>query len=279
MAIRLLYPDFFLFLDRLPGCTDTWQLYRETYFEPHRELLSAYARQVMRLDEDAWRSRVCAVRPEHYSQLRELVEREDVPALVEDALTRCAAAARQDAIPDVALLVGFFSPDAFLFRVEERLCVGVGMERWRDFDALPMFIAHEFAHYLRRSALGDADESLAEAVAAEGVATAFSQRVYPERRLHQHLRTSPGRLRWWREHASLLWGKVVPHLSSARADIMHRFMAGDPESVLSRCGVYLGYTSVVAYATSAGLEVSDPAVVTAPPSVLLPEAAYPRPRK
>lgn len=270
MSIHLLYADFFRFLDRLPDCADPWELYREIYLEPHREVLTAYIQQVMRVDEETWRLRAQAVRPQHYSQLREVAETQDLPSLVEETLSRCAAAAREVPGPDVVLLVGFFSPDGFLFRVREKLCIGIGMERWRDFDLLPLFVAHEYGHYLRRNRLGDADTSLAEAIAAEGVAIAFSQRVYPQRPLHQHLRTSSARLRWWREHASLLWGKVMPHLRTTRPDIIHRFLAGDAESVLSRSGAYLGYTSVAAYAASAGLEVGDPRVISAPAAALLP---------
>jgi hypothetical protein len=282
VTINLLYPDFFSFLDALAAGAEPWRAYRQFYFEPHREILSAYLSKVMRLPGQALKERVRAVRPQHYAQLRELVTRADLVAVTRQAIRRCQRAARYAPPPQVALLVGFFSPDAFLFKVSRRWCIGVGLERWRELDALPLFLAHEYGHYLRRLAISPPTGgfTLAEAIASEGVAVAFSRHIYPERSLAEHLRVPPARLRWWQQHASLLWSKALPRLGSSSPRVIQTFVSGDPRTNLSRCAAYLGCAAIAARLAQSPsrLSAADRRITQAPASQVLDQARRGIPR-
>jgi len=274
LTIHLLYPDFFSFLDALAGGAQPWRAYRQLYLQPNRAILSAYASQVMRIPRNAWRERVNDVKPQHYAQLRELAQRTDLRAVSRQAIERCQSAVRRwphpVPPPQVALLVGFFSPDAFLFRVSGSWCIGVGLERWKDFDALPIFIAHEYGHYLRRLAVRNR-RTLQEAIASEGAAVAFSRRIYPQRPLEEHLRVSPARLRWWRDHEALLWNEAARLRRSNDPRVIQTFLGGDPRSKLSRCAGYLGHSAIARLLSGplAGLDAADREAIQAPAARLV----------
>jgi len=274
LTIHLLYPDFFFFLDALAAGAEPWKAYRQLYLGPNRAVLSAYASQVMRLPRNAWRERVEDVKPQHYAQLRELVQRTDLPAVSRQAIQRCQSAVRHwpnpVPPPQAALLVGFFSPDAFLFRVSGSWCIGVGLERWRNFDALPIFIAHEYGHYLRRLAVRSR-RTLQEAIASEGAAVAFSQRMYPQRPIEEHLRVSPARLRWWRDHEAFLWKEAARLRRAPDPRAIQTLLGGDPRSKLSRCAGYLGCSAIARLLAGplAGLDAADREVVQSSAARLL----------
>jgi hypothetical protein len=271
--VNLLYPDFFLFLEDLQRGADAWHAYCEHYLQKHERILRDYWQQVLGLPESEWKARVERVQPSHYAHLRELVQKTDLQAIVGEALGRCLAVCPPSLIqgrreaPAVSLLVGFFSPDAFLFQVQGEWHIGIGLERYRDFELLPILVAHEYGHWLRRLSVKN-NETVAEKLVGEGVAVAFSRAAYPEKPLAAHLRVSPGRLRWWQDHASLLWQRLMPHLD-ARSDRMVRewFASPDRESdgerVFARAAGYLGYSAVSAYAASKGLSFTQREIISA----------------
>jgi hypothetical protein len=265
--INILYPAFFLFLDDLVKGAEAWNAYCERYLQKHEQILRDYWQQVLGLPEAEWRARVERIQPSHYAHLRELVQKTDLQALATEALGRCLAVSPRLEAPPVSLLVGFFSPDAFLFQVQGEWHIGIGLERYRDFELLPIFVAHEYGHWLRRLYV-ERKETVAEKLAAEGVAVAFSRSAYPEKPFAAHLRVSPRRLRWWQDHASLLWQRLMPHLN-ARTDRMVREWFASPardsegERVFARAAGYLGYSAVSAYAASKGLSPTDSEIVSA----------------
>jgi hypothetical protein len=273
--VNRLYLDFFLFLDDLERGADSWQAYCERYLRKHENILRSYWQQVFGLPDAQWKARVELVQPSHYAQLRELVQQADLPALVREALGRCLAVPPRSEAPPVSLLVGFFSPEAFLFRVEAEWHIGIGLERYRDFQLLPVFIAHEYGHWLRRSHV-ERNDTVAEKLVAEGIAVAFSRSAYPEKLLAAHLGVSPGRLRWWQDHASLLWQRLMPHLESRSESVAREWFAcpaGESEGacpersrgehVFARAAGYLGYSAVSAYAASKGLSATDSEIISA----------------
>jgi hypothetical protein len=156
MLINLL-PDFFAILDS----TDRIAAYR-TYFERHRPLLQAYWHNYV-IDPDSphfvdvVRSTVMADR----SDLRGMLERTDVMALVRESEARCRELLGADVDFDVVVMAGVGAANAGELVVDGRgiafLCLehftgvanpdtqGLGL----DPELIPMWLAHELAHVIR----------------------------------------------------------------------------------------------------------------------------------
>jgi hypothetical protein len=253
--IRDLSGDFFRFLDALAAGGDAWPLYRRHYLERHRSIINALREQVLGIDWAAWRERVERVRPGHYGGLRALLAGADLRAMGAETLRRCRAAlpcgrpARRstgrggDRAPEVSLVVGFFSPDAFLIRVHGRRHIAVGLERLRSLNRIPLLIAHEYGHWARRRLRPRDDGTLGERMASEGVSIVLTRAVYPRRPLATHLGVSRSRLNALQEAETAGWEAVAGHLDDADPGVVQRFLSGvGPGAGLPpRMGVYLGH--------------------------------------
>lgn len=174
MLINLL-PDFFSILDS----TDRIAAYR-SYFERHRALLQAYWHNYV-IDPDSphftdvVRSTVMADR----SDLRGMLERTDIVALVRESEARCRELLAADVDYDVVVMVGVGAANAGELVVNSRgiafLCLehftgianpdtqGLGL----DPELMPLWLAHEMAHVVRYTSPQSRSE-LRSLVAAEG---------------------------------------------------------------------------------------------------------------
>jgi len=246
MPVEALYGGFFRFLDALDQSAEAWSAYRRHYLEPNRAVLDAAWRQCVGLDAEARRARVERVRPEHYAHLRELLAVEDPAPLAGEALNRCRRALDMQDEPTVHLLVGFFSPDGFVFRVGAQWQVGIGLERYKTWRPLPIIVAHEVAHWVRRRLRPHDATTVGDRMVSEGLSVAFSRAVYPERPLREHLHMSPASLRWLGEHERNLWRRVRRRLDAPEPGLLF----GPGADVRSgreappRSWVYLGYRAV-----------------------------------
>jgi hypothetical protein len=271
MPIRPLYRGFLRFLDTVRPGSDAWGAYQRHYLEPNRAVLDAAWNQCVGLDEDSRRARVRRVRPEHYAHLRELLGGEHPVPIVREALDRCREVLRMETEPTVDLLVGFFSPDGFVFRVGAEWEIGIGLERYRSWHLLPIVIVHEVAHWVRRRRRPEAGATVAERMAAEGLSVAFSQAVYPERPLAEHLRLSRQSLEWLEAHEASLWRLVRRRLEAAEPALLF----GPTADVRSgreappRSWVYLGYRAVSAFLVASDERWPSEAALALPAPALL----------
>ncbi len=242
MKIHPLYLDFFRFLEEMTG-GDPWPSYRRLYLEPHEEFLSAYWETFDHFDREQIADRVRAIKKEDYSHLRALVSMRDPAALAEKALGKCEEIFPLDPVPPVYLFVGFFSADGATVQVRQSPVIALGLERFRDFQEIPLLVAHEYCHCAQKALLPAAvtgeDGPLLHRMIAEGLAVLFTQLVYPDLPLHRHLFLSPERLRWGRENQEAL-------LELAGADLAEKklvsvfFGPGDPNAGLPpRLGYFL----------------------------------------
>lgn len=269
MPVNLAYRDFLKALDAIEGGADPWDAYQHYYARRHRALLEAYWRQCWGSDEARERELVREMRPQDYRALRESLAVSNIEVLAREALERCAPLVNLPE-PQADLLVGRFSPDAFLFRVGGQWHIGVGLERFAQFSSLPLLIAHEYGHYARRM-LAPEPRTVGDRVIAEGASVAFAEAAYPERRLTRHLRMTPRRVHEIRELEPRLWAALAPCLDAedveAFAGVLYsgRRWQGFPP----RFGCCLGYWAVRHFAHARGESVVSRAVLAAGSATIL----------
>jgi hypothetical protein len=263
MPINPAYRDFIKALDAIERGVEAWAAYEQFYFAPHRQVLEAYWRQCWGADDERMREMVREIRPGDYRALRQAVDSVEIERLAEGALRRCAALVDLPE-PQVDLLVGRFSPDAFLFKVEGAWHIGIGLERFAHFASLPLYTAHEYGHYARRL-LAPELATLGDFLVAEGIAIAFSRAAYPELPLARHLRLTPRRIHEIRELEPELWEALRPNLNAPDADAFAGVLYGARrwKGFPPRFGICLGYWAAAHFAEAHGVSAPDPQVLAA----------------
>jgi len=272
MPVNPAYRDFIAALDAIGRGADHWDAYDQHYLRRHRDILRAYWRQCWGADDERVREIVREMRPGDYRALREALEHADIEPLAQEALDRCAPLVDLPE-PQVDLLVGRFSPDAFVLDVEGSWHIGVGLERFAHFSGLPLFIAHEYGHYARRMLAGP-PQTLGDLLIGEGAAVAFAETAYPSQPLARHLRMKPRRVHEIRQQEPRLWQALKPHLQAhdigAFAGVLYggRGWSGFPP----RAGACLGYWAVQEFAQARGQPAASRAVLAAVSASII--AAY-----
>lgn len=209
MAVFPIYRDFLRFLDALSEGELPWEAYRRYYLNLHRSFLSACWR-AFGIDEGALRTRVERIKRGDYGPLEASVEVEPPEVTVTEALEGCFRLVPPPEEPEVYLMVGFFSPDAFVIEAGGEPKVGFGLERFRDFGLLGLLTAHEYAHWFRRIRLGfPKDGDTREKLVSEGLAVLFSSYAFPELPPYKLLRLPRARWNWCVENEAMLWEKVL----------------------------------------------------------------------
>lgn len=245
MSVHPLYEDFLRFVDALAaGGGEAWTLYEQYYLDPNREVLSAWWDQCLGFPEETWQSRVNRLCPEQYELLRAIISGEDLAALAQSALAHCAEVLPLEVMPEVYLLVGFFSPDGFAFRVKGDWAIGIGLERLTGSRLIPILIAHEYAHCARRRLFSPV--TLRERLIEEGFAVALAARAFPDRPEADHLLMRPGQVSALRQYQTELWTALEQYLDSGDEAVAARVLYGQAETREwpSRAGVYLGWQLV-----------------------------------
>lgn len=257
--IRDLSGDFFRFLDEAAAGGDAWALYRRHYLDRHREVVNALREQVLGIDWAAWRDRVERVKPRDYGGLRAMLAGTDLGAVAAETLRRCREALPCGGLPDVYLVVGFFSPDGFLIRLGGRWQIAIGLERLRGSKQVPALVAHEYGHWARRRLRPEEADTLGERMASEGVSIVLTRQLYPSRPLAEHLGVHRSRLNALQEAETAGWQAVAPHLNDTDPGAFQSFLSGvRPDRGLPpRIGVYLGYRAARALQRRQGSALPD----------------------
>jgi len=244
MAVHCLYPDFFRFLDTLgeegEQQPSRWDRFERLYFGKHAEILSNLWFECQTYSRDNIRERVSAVKREDYGELASALLRYDLPGATEAVLERCAGLAGP--VPaDVYLLVGFFSPDAFVADFGGRPSFCVGLERFRTFRHYPVLLSHEYCHLLAARRQGRPAEDVVQRAVGEGLAVYFSRLAFPDEREHACLFMEERRFR------DLL--SRYPGAREAAEELgKRRESGGEP-----RTGYFLGYMLVREYVEKTGI--------------------------
>jgi hypothetical protein len=250
MPIYSIYQDFYTFLEAA-GTTedDLWDLYKRFYFQPHRSFFRAYWSTFFpHMDLGGLQDRVRQIRCGHYTALRQLTGNGQAERIIADALSRCRKLLTDVPEPEVYLSIGFFSADGFIVDLDDHPVIGIGLERYRNFDLLGIILAHEYCHYTRRLARGPSVGSdvivPGEKLLAEGMSVVFSRHVFPVHKLEDHLLMSRDRLSWCQRNRDRLESLLSQEMDPpCLIDIL--FGRGDPDAgIPPRTGMYLGYRLV-----------------------------------
>lgn len=256
-----IYRDFLEFLKKLSGDGDPWELYTKCYLNPHRDFLLSYWESFPLMGLDQVRQRVERIKRSDYANLQSLLLRENPEAIVGGALRRCEAVFPAPEEPDTYLIVGFFSSEGFVIQYKGKPVVGMGLERFKDFRSLGLIFAHEYCHYLR-SLTGKRKDSLekrnlGETLLSEGLSVLFSQLVFPERTLPEHLLISRARLNWCITNEEWLKSLVRSELDS-RKQVSVLFNAGSEElDIPPRVGHYIGYSLLKEHQVKTGETLAE----------------------
>lgn len=250
MPLYLLYRDFVRFLQALDRKEDPWECYQRHYLQPHQDFLFAYWRCFQWMDLEQITQRVRRVRRGDYCSLETPPGGQPPEQIARETLRRCQQIVATATEPEVYLFVGFFSADAFVMPFKGKPVIGVGLERFKDFSSLGIILAHEYCHWLRQCKIGNQPPTLGNKLLSEGLATVFSQLVFPHSPLHKYLFLSPERVSWCRQNLPILLKLIQPELNSYRLTALF-FKKGNSE-IPPRTGNYLGYRFVAEYMTRCG---------------------------
>lgn len=127
-----------------------------------------------------------AVTYEHYSYLETLTKRNPPERIVKSSIVKCISIIPVNQKVECYIIIGFFSADGFSIMVKGKPVIGIGLERMQDFSNLDIITAHEYAHLLR-IIYGFESKNLIERTISEGIATVFSQVVFRDKPLPEHL--------------------------------------------------------------------------------------------
>ncbi len=245
ITIYSLYKDFFTFV--LPATSDLWGAYRRYYLEPHKDFMESYLKSFPHLTEENLADRVRNIKKEDYSPLIELLDSCEVEGIINSTLQKCKKLLPRIDLPDVYLIIGFFSPDGFVLEVKNKPVIGIGLERFFDFDGLPVVLTHEYGHYGLRWLRGieGKNPTLLEVLLAEGLSIAFSKAVFPDKPLYKLLFFSQERLNWCRQNEGYLWKCIERDFKSTDIEVIGKYLSGIGEGEIPpRVGYYLGYRLV-----------------------------------
>ena len=256
MPIYPIYKDFMKFLNRLDKGENQWEAYQKYYLEPHRDFLLNYWQYLSDIGFEAIKQRVKRIKENHYSNLKSLLAQEIPEKIVENAYRRCKEIISPPYEPDIYLMVGFFSSEGFVIEFRNKPIIGIGLERFRDFNLLDIVFAHEYAHWLT-SSLSNANNptgTLGNILLREGLAFVFSKLAFPNKPLYKHLFLSRARLNWCIANEEHLIAIAKLKINSATA-VSNFFKLGDNElGIPPRAGNYVSYRLVERYLSSQGRE-------------------------
>lgn len=245
---HFIYKDFLKFLDALEN-ESAWEAYEKYYYYPHQEFLDSYWRTFDWMDREQIRARVRKVKRGDYSTLISLLDGTDLEGMAGEILSKCMAVLKAPEEPHVYFMVGFFSADGFVLEHNGRPVIGFGLERYKSWRLLPILFAHEYAHFLRHLLrsdepyMCDENRSVSRSLLSEGISMVFSQRVFPEYSLSEHLFLSNERLRWCQENEGYLRDLFGQALNGKIGGTLLR--NGDAKNgIPPRVGNYSGYSIV-----------------------------------
>ncbi|UCE19363.1 MAG: hypothetical protein JSV84_03185 [Gemmatimonadota bacterium] len=252
-----IYKDFLRFLDALET-EGAWEAYTKYYYDPHKEFLDSYWRTFRWMDLHQIQQRVTKVKKQDYSTLVRLLSEIDLENTVKNVLAKCTNVLEIQEEPAVYFMVGFFSADGFVLEHKGKPVIGFGLERFKSWRLLPLLFAHEYAHFLRHVLRSDEPyicdgvDGVSRSLLSEGISMVFSEVVFPEYALNDHLFLSRERLLWCQENDEYLRDLVGQALKGEWDVALVR--NGDAKiGVPPRVGNYIGYNFVKRFLEKQGV--------------------------
>jgi len=256
MPIHSLYRDFFRFLSVYKKREDPFEAYQHYYLNPHKRFLTSYWKHFRYFDERQIENRVRSIKPGDYSLLQELLFHNSPEKICLETLKRCLEVkgfsenkepSQIPPEPHIYLFVGFFSADGFVLKLDDIFIMGFGLERYKSFKSLPIIFTHEYGHYLQKLGIAKykakrdyREGTVGEFLLSEGLAFSFSIKVFPERKLFEHLFLSYQTCNWCIENERRLMEKVRPFLDKP-AEYNSIYFIEKERNIPSRSLNYVAY--------------------------------------
>jgi hypothetical protein len=226
----------------------TWSAFRRYYYNQHRDFLTSLWQDYQGFTERNIRERVGDIKKEDYADLEEALKLYDVEEETRNTVLHCKTIYYDPDQCNVYLYIGFFSPDAFVFKYGEDFVICVGLERFHDFRDYPVLLAHEYFHYVQNRLTGRQPADLAESLVSEGLCVYFSKMAYPSRKEHVYFFLTENNCRYLDSH----YPDILKNLKST--DGRERLFGPMHGPYPGRAGYFVGYRIVSEYL---GGEVRD----------------------
>jgi hypothetical protein len=249
MNILSLYRDFFTFLEKITPDSSKWEIYLTHYFKPHQEFLENYFSHFPLIDVSNLKERVERIKASDYSPQKHLTAACPPENIITEAYEKCRDIVSSKKEPEVYLLIGFFSPDAFVMNFKGKPVICFGLERFKDFRLVKILFAHEYAHFLLNLSKGEVpgDKRLKWLLISEGIGTYFSSLAFPESNISDHLLMRRDRLNWCQEQEDYLRDIYCSGRFSSE-ELIDFYRKGNQElDIPPRAGKYLGLQAVKKY--------------------------------
>ncbi len=186
MKIYCLYRDFFVFLRIINLEKDTWGAFRRYYYDKHPDFLSYLWHTYQGYTARNIRERAGMIKKEDYADVENLLKIYDIEGRTREILLHCKRIYYDQDSCNVYILIGFFSPDAFVLWYKGRFVICVGLERFHDFKNYDILLAHEYFHYIQNKVRGSISGPLAVQLIREGICVHFSKIAFPGRKEHEY---------------------------------------------------------------------------------------------
>jgi hypothetical protein len=249
MNILSLYRDFFTFLEKITPDSSKWEIYLTYYFNRHQEFLENYFSHFPLINVSNLRERVERIKTSDYSQQKHLISVCPPEKIINESYKRCRSIVSSKEEPEVYLLIGFFSPDAFVMNFKGKPVICFGLERFKDFRLVKILLAHEYAHFLLNLSRREIpeDKKLKWLLISEGIGTYFSSLAFPECNISDHLLMRRDRLNWCQEHEDYLRDIYCSGRFSSE-ELIDFYRKGNQElDIPPRAAKYLGFQAVRKY--------------------------------
>jgi hypothetical protein len=241
MKAHCLYRDFFIFLRMMELEKSPWTAFRRYYYGRHRDFLTSLWHGYQGFTELNIRERAEAIRKGDYADLEEALKLYDIEEETRNAILHCKRIYFDPDQCHVFLYIGFFSPDAFVFKYGQDFVIAVGLERFHDFRNYPVLLAHEYFHYVQDRLTGRQPSDLAESLVSEGLSVCFSMLAYPSRKEHVYFFLTENNCRYLDGHYS----DILKNLKST--DGREKLFGPMPGPYPGRAGYFVGYRIVSDY--------------------------------
>ena len=240
MKIHCLYRDFFLFLKAIEIEESKWHCFKEYYFSKYRDFLSIVWYKLQGFTQKNIKERVNSIRKEDYSDLEAGLKVYDIEDNTRKIIDSCRKILYFPEICNIYLFIGFFSPDAFVFKFGKKFVIAVGLERFHDFRNYPVLLAHEYCHYVQDMMLGESQKSVKDRILREGISIYFSSLVYPNKKPWEYLFIDREKYYQLEEKYSY-YIDILKHGGFENKDIFHGITHVDNDSFYPRIGYFIGY--------------------------------------
>lgn len=277
MNLHLIY---WTFLQEVARASERKERYVSIYYEPNKPFLQNYLRFWAGMEVEEILAKFDDFYPlDLLDSLESLFPLEKTKSMCQDLLRLSCCELELEGVPDVYLMVGVYTSNAFTTFVAGQPMVGLCLEHFdhrpkkhpRSLglapEVLPVWFFHEMAHCARwsedsrspmRKALEQAREfswavisgriPLVEFLWSEGVAVAFSLRM-SHAPLHVCLGFTEEKLAFCREKEKELWQKFLVDMDRTDLEAYSKWFEGselifEKKIPPERAGYYLGYRAV-----------------------------------